>query len=204
VTLNPVPVSILAEDTLCQVLAYKLLDAVSPRLTLGVPYLGNGFGYIKSRIREFNKAAKGIPLLVVTDLVEICPSKQIKKWLPNGAHPNLVFRIAVKESESWVLADTRGISSFLQVKVNSIPRNVDELVDPKRTLLSLASRSRSRILRQALIPRPGSTAVVGPDYNSTMSSFVRKNWNLNEASQNSPSLRRALASIKNFKPNITE
>lgn len=199
---SPIAVSLLVEDTICEVLARRLLSTASQRLSFGVCYMANGFSYIRERLVDFNRAAKGIPLLVLSDLVGDCPVTQVARWLPYGIHHNLVFRIAVKESEAWILADTEGIANFLKITSRIVPRSVDELPDPKKTLIDLASKSRLKSLRQSLVPKPNTTAKVGPDYNSTMSEFVRNAWDPYKAAQNSPSLKRALMSIQKFTPSI--
>jgi hypothetical protein len=64
-----------------------------------------GYGYLKKNIRAFNHAARGMPFLVLTDLNSTeCPPTLIKKWLPYPKHPNLLFRVAVREVEAWLLA----------------------------------------------------------------------------------------------------
>ena len=171
-------------------------------MTVGHSFGGTGFGYIKRKLPDFNRAAKGIPFFTLVDLVDECPVDQITNWLPDGPHRNLVFRIAIKESESWIMADTEGVSNFLRINRNQVPSNVDDLPDPKKTLLNLASKSRSSAIRRSLVPKPNTTAIVGPDYNSVISDFVLNTWNLDEASNNSPSLRRALNSIQDFDPFI--
>jgi hypothetical protein len=197
---KPVPVNILAEDILCEYLARKLLLSFSDRFTIGVSYLGNGFGYIKDRLPGFNRASRGMPLFAIADLVEDCAPKQVDEWLHDVRERNFVFRIAVKESEAWILADKEGFSGFLGISRNLIPDNADIIVDPKRSLINLARKSVRRNLREAIVPRPHSTAEIGPDYNGRLSEFVEKSWDPYRASHNSSSLNRAIKALENFNP----
>jgi hypothetical protein len=199
---KPLPVNILAEDTICEYLAKKLISLFVDRFTIGVTYFGNGYGYIKDKLDGFNRASKGVPLFAIADLVGNCPKTQIDQWLPHGRQRNLLFRIAIKESEAWILADKQAFSSFLGISSNLIPDDVDNIVDPKKYLVNLASRSRNRNLRDALIPQPHTTAETGPDYNARLSEFVEKLWDPGRASFNSPSLKRAIKALNEFEPII--
>jgi hypothetical protein len=199
---EPIPVNILAEDTICEYLARKLLLLFVDRFSIGVSYPGNGFGYIKKNLDGFNRASDGVPFFAIADLVGNCPVTQISQWLPHGQNRNMLFRIVVKESEAWILADKEGFSSFLGISRQLIPDNVDNIFDPKSCLINLVRRSRRRNLREALVPRPNTTAEIGPDYNARLSEFVIKSWDPNRAAQNSSSLKRAISALKEFSPII--
>jgi hypothetical protein len=146
-------------------------------------------------------AAAGTPILLLTDLDQHpCPSGLIEDWLETEPHSNMIFRIAVREVESWILADREGFADFLGINANLIPLQPDQIVDPKQTLVNLARRSRRRALRESIVPRRGSTAVQGPDYNGCLGEFVRNRWSHNEASGRSPSLSRAWERLMAFQP----
>lgn len=196
---NPFPINLVVEDALSETVLRTLLRMSQSSFDVGACYGKCGYVYIKQRATAFNNAAKGMPYLILVDLESSCPPSQIREWL-GTTHPNLLFRVAVKEIESWVLADRSGFASFLGISTNLIPPNPDEIYHPKQELINLARRSRKRQLREAIVPRLGSTARIGPDYNGQLSSFVINSWNIEEAIQNSPSLRRAVHAINNFQP----
>jgi hypothetical protein len=160
-----------------------------------------GFGYIKSRIKGFNNAAKEMPFLVLTDLdKEECAPKLIREWLPVRLHPNLIFRVAKREVESWVMADRNAFADFLKIPTVKIPFNIDdELDDPKAFLVMMARKSKDRAIRNAIVPKHAASKV-GPDYNGKLASFVQEKWNLQRAVQHSDSLKRAVNAINNFQP----
>ena len=197
-----VAVNILAEDSLCEALAKKLLSLNNTKYSIGVSYIGHGYGYIKEKLVGFNKAAKGVPILALSDLVGNCAPDQIREWLPHGQHANLVFRIAEKESEAWILADSEGVGSFLGVSKKLIPDDVDNIIDPKLFLINLTRKSRNRSLRESLIPRVNSTATIGPNYNPTLTYFVENIWNPCKGGLHSPSLNRAIQALKVYNPII--
>ncbi|WP_333438429.1 hypothetical protein [Microcoleus sp. D2_18a_D3] len=160
-----------------------------------------GYGKIKKIISGLNYAAKGMPYLVLTDLDNAeCPLVIISEWLTQPKHPNLLFRIAVKEVEAWLLAHREGFAQFLGISVDLIPGDADRIPDPKQLLINLAKKSKKRNLREAIVPDRNSTAKIGKDYNGQLIHFVNQSWQVASAQTNSPSLKRAMNAIVNFQP----
>jgi hypothetical protein len=138
---------------------------------------------------------------LITDLDTYpCPAALIEEWIPRYRHANLLLRVAVREVESWVLADPANLSVFLRVNSSTIPRNPDSLPDPKAVLVDAASRSRSREIRSRVAPRRGSTAKQGPDYNACLIQFVYGAWSIDTAMAASPSLERTVTRLRCFTP----
>jgi len=108
----------------------------------------------------------------------------------------MCLRVAVREVESWLLADREQIARFLSVRLSQIPREPDELEDPKRVLISIAGGSRKREIRQDLVPRPESGRAVGPAYDARLIEFVANCWHPVEAAVNSRSLHRCIAALE--------
>ena len=158
-----------------------------------------GFGYLKAKIKSFNESAKSQAFFVLTDLDNApCAPALTESWLPKPQHANLIFRVAVREVEAWLLADRTAIAGFLGVKESAVPSDVESLPDPKRALIDLARRSKIARVKSALVPRVGSTAKIGPDYNACLSQFVLHHWNQEEAARTSKSLRQALRQVRSF------
>ena len=104
------------------------------------------------------------------------------------------FRVAVREVESWLLADREGIAAFLGVRVAIVPAEPDSLLEPKETMVNLARRSSRSRIRSDLVPRPGSGRSTGPLYNATLINFVSDGitgWRPDVAMRTSPSLQKA-------------
>jgi hypothetical protein len=196
-------ITLAVEDYLSEIVARKLLEQIDPAYRISQCLCKGGQGYLKSRIHSFNQAAEFIPFFVLTDQDRGCPPMKISNWLTQKISKNFLFRIAVMEIESWVMADREGFAKFISISIDHIPQRTDDLEDPKRYLLSLVSRSRSGRLRADIIPSRGSTATVGPDYNNRLSQFIQNHWNVFEAQKNSESLRRAVLRIKEFKNRFT-
>jgi hypothetical protein len=196
-----IPINLAIEAALDEEVLRKLLLQAGRGYVIGTSYGGRGSGYLRKTVPGFNFAARGTPFAVLTDLdTEPCPAALIRNWLPQPQHPNLIFRVAVREVEAWLLAHREAMARFLGIREDLVPREVDDLRDPKGALIDLARRSRIRELREAIVPRRGSTASIGPDYNGCLTGFVREYWKVNLAAQSSPSLQRALTRIGEFRP----
>ena len=111
---------------------------------------------------------------------------------------NFIFRIAIKEVESWLLADREGFAEFTGVSIVNIPQNPDLENDPKQTLINIARRSRKREIREDIVPI-NDNAQIGPNYNDCLMKYVLKYWDISRASSQSESLRRAIQSLSIYK-----
>ena len=160
-------------------------------------YGGSGKQALDRDLGGYNAAARFTPWLVLRDLDhdEPCASALAGRLLPSPA-PHMRLRIAVRETESWLMADAEALAEFLSVSPASIPLAPDALNDPKGELVNLARRSRRRDIREDMAPRPGFTAVVGPAYGSRLAEFVRMHWRPSVAAERSPSLRRTLQRLR--------
>jgi len=197
-------VNIVVEDLLSEWVAKRLL--AEARLQVSQTYGKQGFGYIKRGLRGFNAAAVHARWLVLVDLDQNpCAATLAEEWLNGPAiEPNLCFRVAIREIESWILGDLENLHAFLKLRtsldsVMTQLSNPDTLEDPKLTLLQTAFRSRSSDLRDAIVHFSSEMGYrAGPDYNGTMARFVLNDWNPSRASTRSESLRRARERIQNW------
>jgi hypothetical protein len=165
-------------------------------MELGNVYGRQGKSHLESSINGYNEAAQRWPWTVLVDLDEshVCPAELRSSWLPEEA-PFMCLRVAVREVEAWVLADTANTSALLGVKRSLLPSNPDAEPDAKRTLVDLARTSTRESIREALVPAEGARRKVGPLYNATLREFVANRWNPDEAAERSDSLRRFLKAI---------
>jgi len=199
--MNSIPVHLAVEDDLSEAILRRLLIHMDREFVVGVVYGRSGYGYLRSTIAGWNKAARGVPFVVLTDLDRYtCPSALIADWIPHHQHPNLLLRVAVREVESWVLADPASLSKFLGVKPEVIPPDSDSLPDAKAALVNVANQSRSREIRRRVVPKRGSTAKQGPDYNACLTEFVNSTWNIDAAGRGSESLGRTIGRLQAFTP----
>jgi len=107
----------------------------------------------------------------------------------------MCLRITVHKIESWLLADKINFSDFLKVPPARLPQFPDMESDPKKILVNVASRSRSKSIRQDICPQPESGRKVGPAYTSRLIDFITTAWQPSEAIEYSPSLRSCIDAI---------
>jgi hypothetical protein len=195
-----IPVNLATEDELSEITLLRILAKMN-RYAVGTAYRRGGFGYLRRTIHGWNSAARGIPFIVLADLDDSeCPATLINDWLNTEKSPNLLFRVAVREVESWVLADPENLSRFLNVSPALAPTDTDVIADPKAAIVNLARKSRSAGIRNRMAPRKGSTAKQGPDYNGCLGSFMREHWDIGIARGNSQSLARTIDRLASFSP----
>ena len=185
-------VALATEDELSEAVGQRLVDDTGADLAITLRLRRDGFGYLRSRIRSFCEIARRMPVLLLTDLDnEQCPATLIGAWSRHDAVPGqLLFRVAVRQVESWLLADREGVSRLLRVSVGRLPDNPDALPNAKQSFLRLARRAPRRI-REELTAEQGATASQGLGYNALLCDFVRNRWNPARAATRSDSLNRA-------------
>lgn len=201
-TAIPTYINIVYEDTLSSAVIERLITFSKVPIAIQRKLGGKGCGYIRSRIVDFQKAAQYQPFFILLDSdKDKCALKLLNSLVPpRRRHRHCLFRIAVREVEAWLLADSKGTSNFLGISERLVNKTPESLDDAKGHLIDLARRSRIRKLKEGLIPDLRTTAVVGPEYNQILSSFVKGNWNVRAAAKRSESLRRALSAIEGFSP----
>lgn len=198
---SSIAVILAVEDRLSEFVLRRVLQYTERPFLVSACYGKQGAGYLRKRVSGFNRAAKGTALLILTDLDKCeCAPALKQEWLQAPENHNLLFRVAVREIESWIMADRQGLARFLVVSRTLLPREVETLPDPKRTLIDLAGHSRNRSIREDIVPPSGSTAKVGPDYNGRLGAFVMRQWDVAAARKACDSLNRALRALENFRP----
>lgn len=202
-TFEPLYINAVYEDAISFAVIKQLLKCSSRPFVIDDQYCKNGSSYIKNKIHAFHKAARYQPFIILLDAdAETCPLTVLNKTISEELrHTNCIFRIVVREIETWLLADCKGLSIFLGVPLNKIPRDVENISDPKRLITTLARNSTKRLIREGIAPPPGSTAHTSAEYNVLLSQFVKNQWNIEAAADNSESLRRAISAVKQFAAN---
>lgn len=171
----------------------------------GFPENKRGCGHIKKMIPKICLMAEnaGLVTFVLTDLdMETCSPALIRDWFvlteekPFPPDP-VLFRVAEREVESWVLADRAGLASFLGIPPSNFSLEPDGLPDPKQHLLNVIRAKGRRLYHKDMLP--SENAHVGPEYNPRLCAFVKDHWNVARAAEYSSSLKRAINAINRFK-----
>ncbi len=191
-------ITVAVEDILSRAVARRLVKEYLPLANIFGEFVAGGS--IESRIPGLNQRAFHVgPVLALADLDRpmSCPAALVGQYSGGLAiSPRMLIRVAVLEVESWILADRAGIAGWLGISANAVSRNPESLIDPKRSLVELANRSRNRLLKEAIAPRNViGTNRTGPGYNETVGDFVTRLWNPEVARGNALSLDRAILRI---------
>ena len=183
----------------------ELSSAVVRRLLRNHPVASNGcmvaglrgFGYLKANLGNYMQVAKNVrPVFMLTDLDHsICAPSLMAAWFQGASMPRqFLFCVAVREVESWLLADRTAMAAFLDVSEAKITRDVESISGPKEYLLKLASRA-PRDIRRDLLPAKNAVASQGFGYNSRMGQFVEQYWSPERGGEICSSLKRAMDRI---------
>jgi hypothetical protein len=205
---NGTPINLAVEDELGEQMIRVLLAQSGRAFPIGAVYGKRGNSYLKKTLPAFNNAARGMAYFVFTDLDnKPCATFMIEDWFncpatvyPKRRNANLLFRIAVREVESWIMADRKAFAEFLGISVHKIPTQTDNILDPKKFLLDLARSSRKKDLRDDLVPRPDDSRQIGPDYNGRLSEFLHSAWQAPMAELHSLSLAKTRKALMQFHP----
>ncbi len=151
---------------------------------------------VLAKINGYNHAAQYAPWMVLVDLDnDPCVCTFVRTHLPKPAKL-MCFRVAVKETEAWLLADRQRIAQFLGVSAGRIPLNPDSVPNPKRSMVELAKLSRKYDIRKDMVPRPESGREVGPAYTSRLIEFAHRHWRPEVALHSSDSLNRCVLALR--------
>jgi hypothetical protein len=191
-------IALATEDELSEAVGYRLIAEWKGALEVGLPLRRGGNGYLRSRMRNSGEIFRQMPVLIITDLDQRpCSSVLRSEWLASTpTFGDLLLRVAVREVESWLMADTDAMRALLGRRATAqLPSNPESIANPKEFLLHLAS-SGPRDVRRDLCPSPGSVARQGLGYNARLCRFVADVWNPERAASRSDSLRRARGRIE--------
>lgn len=182
-----------------------VLDAaVAERLIAnagGVPGLRRVLGgksKLDPAIPRYIQSSVHIPWLIIRDLDndERC-APSLRRRFPAGENNLLCFRIAVRQIESWLLADREALAMYLKVPLSKVPVAPEALPNPKRSLVDLSRSSTSLAIRSGMVPDEGVGASEGPEFTARMREFVSDHWRPAHAAawDLSSSLARAIACL---------
>lgn len=160
-------------------------------------YDQRGKGRLDRNLHRYNTAARFSNWLVLRDLDHDapCAGAMAGQLLPDRSE-RMYFRIAVREVESWLLADRQSIARSLSVRIGLVPEDPESVDDPKAEIVRLARSSRSRATREDLVPAPGTSAPVGPGYLSWVAEYASTKWRPSVAADRSRSLARCMAALR--------
>ena len=162
-------------------------------LAVGNVYSVGGTGLFDQRISKYNQAAHYSRWLAVRDLDRARCAVELKQQLLPRPSAQMIFRIAVRETEAWLLADRVALREFLKVPEKRVPNAPESILDPKRALVQLGMSSQSRDIREGMTPVRG--AAVGREYVRIVREFASEHWRPAQAARLSESLHRCIRAL---------
>jgi len=91
------------------------------------------------------------------------------------------------------MADRDAWANYIEIAPANFAEQPDELPDPKQFLLNVIRSKGKKKRHKNMLPR--GSAHVGPIYNEVLCDFINTTWSPARASENSPSLRRAIDAL---------
>lgn len=157
-----------------------------------------GAANLDQALPGYYRAAAHLPWLVLRDLDQApCAPGLVTELAPHRP-PALLLRVAVRAIESWFFADPDSLGEYLAIAPSKVPRSPDEDPWPKRTMVDLARRSRSKAIRVDMVPAEGARRYYGAGYGARMVEYAETKWRPERARRLSPSLDRALRALESL------
>lgn len=190
-------IRLVGEDALCCALGVRLVAEALPGWSLaGDPINALGITKLVPNLHRYRQQAQHVqPVLCIADTDHRCPVELLREWSLSTVPESFVFRLAVSEAESWVLADRHATAEFFGVALKHVPEAPERVPDAKRIVLRLASLSRNRSIRQEMVS-PTDLHKPGSGYNLHLCRLVAGPWQAARAAANSESLGRALRRLQ--------
>ena len=134
---------LVVEDVLSEAVLRKMIAIPAGVINRVICTRGND--QIKQGIEKFKNASNVFPHVILTDLDRYsCAPALLEHWGATDLPSRLLFRIAIREVEAWLLADREGIANYFQIPLNKVPLHPEMENDPKQTLINLARKARKK------------------------------------------------------------
>ena len=120
------------EDALSEAVGERLVGDASDQFRIAVRIGNQGNSFLKKKLPELIRLAHSMPVVLLTDLDGIdCPPTLIREWKGGRRFPNgLLFRVIIREIESWLMADRKSFSDFTGVPLTRLPAYPESIPDP--------------------------------------------------------------------------
>lgn len=129
----------------------------------------NGKGYLSKKFRDLCSTAKHRAVFLLVDLNSSyhCAPSLLREWMKGIQIPPLLFfRVAVREIESWLLADHEAMKTLLGTE-GKLMLQPDNLKNPKEELLALLKKV-NKYIREGVVRSDKGEISQGVAYNSIL------------------------------------
>lgn len=191
---------ILAEDQLGEAILRRiLLDRLAVEDAITLQKGGGGLSRVQETFYKANDLARREVVFCLIDLDSRDCEVQFRDEFCSRSGVGLLaeymtFCIARREAESWLLADTDGIERYMNLPDGLVDPNSEmNTAHPKEYLVGLARKSKSKNIREALVPT--GAARVGVGYNTQLTRFIEMEWDVERAQSNNRTLKRVVHKV---------
>lgn len=192
-------IALVVEDVLSLSVMEKVMAYTERGYAVIRPLNEGGIDKIRMSLTKYRNASRVLAHVVLVDLDKApCAAFMREQWGMATLPDAMLFRVAVREVEAWVLADRSGFASFAGIPTSKVSQAPETLADPKQALINLVRQSRNRRLVTELVPEQGTSMSKGPLYNERLGQFVREKWDVAAALQAAPSLKRTVDRLNHF------
>ena len=174
-------VDMVVESDVDAAAARKIL--ASCQLSVAREFGKHGKEWVLKNASRYSLAAEVSPYFLLVDQDDDACAPSTLKKAGSVRSRLLVFRVATRSIESWLMADAEALADFLAVSPAHIPPDTDAITDPKAVLVGIASISRRRAIREGMVPRAESGRKVGAAYETMLIEFCAKHYDPMRAAQ---------------------
>ena len=133
----------------------KVIATAGAHLQIDRPIVTRGSGTMRAHVSRYRTASRALPHILVADLDNAsCPPALREDWRLGHASDRLLFNVAVREIEAWLLADQDGIAGLLGIATHRIPVPPELERDAKQSLVAYFGE-RDRVFRLIVTARFG-------------------------------------------------
>lgn len=198
-TSRELAIALIVEDDLSLAVMQKILAFTDRGYTVLRPLVERGVDNIRLSLAKYRNASRALAHVVLVDLdTAPCAAALRAQWGLTTLPDAMLFRVAVREVEAWILADRAGFASFAGILPTKITQAPETLLNPKQALINLVRASHNSRLSKEIVPLQGTSMSKGPLYNERLGAFVREKWNVAAAMEAAPSLKRTVDRLKTF------
>lgn len=200
---------IVGEDEVTKAIIRKVLKVYAPALEIQGELPARG-SEIKHKIKNFNALASTTPVVLLTDLdTDNCAPLTKNKLLEDiEQQENFIINVAVDEAEAWLMADRVNFANYLGIDLEKMPASSPQKQGGFKACQEMnIPMKASYYLTHCLIMESSKTDLKeqvqahgkrckGREYNTAILPFIDSQWNLEQAMENSDSLRRMVDRLR--------
>jgi hypothetical protein len=200
--MSQIEIDYVGEGRSDEVVAKRMILAVNavPGIAYRRPQRGRGKASLDARLEGLNKGVKfRNPVLALRDLDADAPCAPalVRLLVPNRSD-RMLLRVAVCQSEAWLMADRDAYAKFCGIAVRHIPKEPELARNPKGLIQELGERGEAKNLNRHISDLRSLGVPMWGILGEWHAQFAEDYWDPIRAanSERSPSLSRAVLRLR--------